>query len=264
MHLAIASLDPVWEDKAATMARCRELAARAAARHAALLAFPEMTLTGFTLSATSIVEPASDSPTIAAFSGLARELRMAIAFGVVLQGRERPTNSVVVVDRDGTELVRYAKVHPFGPGGESIHYERGERAAIAAVDDVAFALSICYDLRFPELYTAVAPRVEAMLVIASWPEARISHWLALLQARAIENQCWVAGVNRTGIDGNGLNHPRSTRVFDPVGAQVAPDWTDGELAGFTIDAERTRTQRASFPLLRDRCPAVYEAIARPG
>lgn len=264
MHLAIASLDAAWENKPASLERARLLVARAAERGASFVAFPEMTLTGFTMNATSVAEPAADSPTIRAFSDLARAQRMALAFGVVLHGRERPTNSLVVVDREGTELARYAKVHPFSPGGESACYERGERAEIAAVDDVVFGLSICYDLRFAELYTAVAERVHAHLVSASWPELRLEHWFALLRARAIETEAWVIGVNRTGTDGVGLVHPPSSCVFDPVGVRVEPDWSEGELAGYTVSAAAVARQRERFPVLRDRRPELYRALAPPG
>lgn len=260
MHVALASIASAWEDKAASLVRCRELAASAARHGVDLLVFPETTLTGFTMNATSVAEPAADSPTIRTFAELARAHRLAIAFGVVLDGRARPANSMVVVDRAGAELARYAKIHPFSFAGEEAHYESGERIAIAALDDVAFGLSICYDLRFPELYTAVAERVQALLVIANWPEPRVAHWRALLQARAIENQCWVLGVNRTGEDGNGLSYPASSYGFDPAGVQVPPEWADAELEGFTITAERVAAQRRSFPILRDRRPGLYRDL----
>jgi predicted amidohydrolase len=210
LHLALASLAPVWEEKAGSLERCCVLAARAASRGVALLVFPEMTLTGFTMKATSVAE-----------------------------------------------LARYAKLHLFSPAGEEACYERGERTAVAVVDDVVFGLSICYDLRFPEPYGAVAEQVHAHLLLANWPESRIAHWHALLQARAIESQCWMVGVNRAGEDGNGLRYPPSSHVFDPAGVHVTPDWTDGELDGYSISEEAVLEQRRRFPVLRDRRPAVY-------
>jgi omega-amidase len=259
LHIAIASLDARWEDKAASFARSRELAARAAACGARLVAFPEMTLTGFTMNATSVAEPAADSPTIRGFSALARELGIAIAFGVVLEGRERPTNCLVVVDEAGRELVRYAKLHLFSPGGEDQHYESGDRLASVALDDVVFGLSICYDIRFPELFSALSPLVHAHLVMASWPEQRLEHWYALLQARAIESQAYVVGVNRTGADGLGQAHPASSYVFDPAGKRLEPEWEETELAGYRINAAAVEELRRRFPVLRDRRPDLYRA-----
>jgi predicted amidohydrolase/DNA-binding SARP family transcriptional activator/TolB-like protein len=253
VHLALASLAPVWEDKAASLGRCRVLVARAAAKGAKLVAFPELTLTGFSMKATSLAETAADSPTIRAFAELAREHRLAIAFGLVLEGHARPTNSLVVLDRAGAELARYAKLHPFAPAGEDVCYESGERTALAAVDDVVFGLSICYDLRFPEPYTSLAERVHAQLVIASWP-SRGSRTGRAARAKAIEGQCWVIGVNRTGEDRR-TAVPPSPCVFDPGGVQLAPDWQDD---GSRVAIHRRRPgaeQRRRFPYSRPpACP----------
>jgi predicted amidohydrolase len=263
LQIALASLDSAWEDKPRSLARCRVLAERAAARATELLVFPEMTLTGFTMQATSVSEPAGDSPTVRAFAELARELGMAIAFGVVLDGRVRPGNRLVVVGPDAAQLASYAKLHPFSHAGEDRHFESGDRSAIVAVADVAFGLSICYDLRFPEVYSAVAERVSALLVIANWPSPRIAHWFALLQARAIECQCYAFGVNRTGQDPNGHGYPRSSCGFDPAGERLQPEWSEDVLDGFTIDVARVQEQRTRLGFLRDRRPETYRQLLAP-
>jgi omega-amidase len=257
MRVALVSLDPEWEDKVASLERCRERIARAAALGAELVAFPEMTLTGFTLNATAITEAAGDSETITAFSALAAAHQVAVAFGVVLDGRDRPRNALVVVDGAGVERARYDKIHPFTNGGESLHYERGEDPVLVDLGGVAFGLSICYDLRFPELYAALAGECDVHLVIASWPAARIEHWLTLLRARAIEGQCYVLGVNRTGRDGHGVDHPRSTRAFGPTGEPLAAVAADGDVELYDIDAAYVRAHRNRFPVLPDRLPATY-------
>ena len=143
MRVGLVSLDQEWEDKAENLTRCRALARRAAALEAQLIVFPEMTLTGFTMSVASVAEHPADSSTIRAFSALARELRVALAFGVVLHGAERPANSMIVVAPDGAELARYAKLHPFSLAHENAHYEAGSSLATALVHDVACGLSIC-------------------------------------------------------------------------------------------------------------------------
>jgi predicted amidohydrolase len=259
MNVALISLDQVWEDRAANLARCRELTVRAVALGAELVVFPELTLTGFTMDATSFAEPPDASETIAAFAALAREAGVHIAFGVVLEGASRPRNTLVVVDRAGRELGRYAKVHPFTYAGEADHYEGGEALVVVEVNDVAYGLSICYDLRFPELYAALAPACDALLVIANWPAPRIAHWETLLRARAIEGQCFVAGVNRTGSDGNGNDYPRSSRAYGPAGTVVLPQRTEDVIDVVGIDAAEVRAYRAAFPVLRDRRRDVYGA-----
>jgi omega-amidase len=258
MRVALISLDPVWEDKAASLELCRERIATAAALGADLVAFPEMTLTGFTLNATAITESAGESETINAFSAAAAAHHVAVAFGVVLDGRDRPRNALVVVDGEGVERARYHKIHPFTNGGEPLHYERGDDPVVVELGGVAFGLSICYDLRFPELYAAVAESCDAYLVIASWPAARIEHWLTLLRARAIEGQCCVLGVNRTGRDGNGLDHPRSTRAFGPTGEPLAAIAVEDDVELFDVDAASVRAYRDRFPVLPDRSPATYQ------
>lgn len=260
LRLALVSLDQAWEDKEENLRRCTAAAERAVALGARVVVFPEMTLTGFTMNATYVVESPADSWTIRAFSSLARELRIAIAFGVVLRGERLPANCMVVVGRDGEELGRYAKMHPFSHALEDTHYEGGSRLGTASIDGTRFGLTICYDLRFPELYSVLAPGCAVLLVIANWPEARIGDWNTLLAARAIDGQCYVVAVNRTGEDGNGIRYPRSSRVMDPRGRCTEPDAVDGVIETFTIDARAVERWRRAFPTLRDRRPALYAEL----
>lgn len=263
MKVGIASLDQQWEDKPANLLRCRQLVARAAAFDADLVVFPEMTLTGFTMNAQAVAEPADDSPTIAAFKDLAREHNIHIAFGVVLHGDRKPQNTLVSVGRTGVELGRYAKIHPFSHADEDQYYEAGTELVTVTVARVTIGLTICYDLRFPELYSALAPSCTALLVVANWPDSRIGHWDTLLAARAIDCQCFVIAVNRTGHDGRGTRYPRSSQVRDPRGEPVPPDRTDDELDIFSLDPRIVIRYRRSFPTLRDRRPGLYHTLS-PG
>jgi predicted amidohydrolase len=262
VKIALASLDQAWEDKSANLRRCRELCGSAAERGADFVVFPEMTLTGFTMRAAAVAEPHESAPTTDAFAGLAREHELNIAFGVVLQGEQRPLNSLVVVDRTGSELARYAKIHPFSFVDEDEHYDAGDTLARACVADTTFGLTVCYDLRFPELYSSLAADCEALLVIANWPERRIEHWYALLRARAIDSQAFVVGVNRTGTDENGIVYPRSSRIYGPLGDRLQPEEPLDELEFFTIDPAVATRYRTAFPILRDRRPDLYPLLSR--
>lgn len=250
-------MDQRWEQPEANLVACRELAATARSMGADLAVFPEMTLTGFTMNATSFSEPPEASPAIAAFSDIAADLSMACAFGVILDGRDRPTNTMVLVDSAGREVARYAKLHPFSYAGEDAIYEAGETLAVARLDDVAFGLAVCYDLRFPGMFAELAPRCDALLVIANWPGQRIQHWETLLRARAIEGQCSVIGVNRTGSDGNGIVYPRSSLAFDAMGRPLPVVATAGVIDVVQLDAAAVAAWRAEFPVLRDRRPDRY-------
>ena len=110
----------------------------------------------------------------------------------------------------------------------------------------------CYDLRFPELFCSLANSCEVLVTIANWPQRRVGHWRTLLQARAIENQVLMIGVNRTGIDGNGLAYERSSLVFDANGTALEPIRSEGEIDLHRIDLEALRRFRAGFPTRPDR------------
>jgi omega-amidase len=265
MKVALISLDQEWEDKQANLEHCRVLAGRAATMGAEFLVFPEMTLTGFTMNAAQVAEPASDSATVRAFAALSRQLGVHVAFGVVLTGEKKPRNCLVVVDPAGAEVANYAKIHPFSHVGEDAHFEGGDRLVAVAVGDLRVGLTVCYDLRFPELYTALAPGCDAILVVANWPGARIGHWHALLRARAIDGQCFVIAVNRTGRDRNDIEYPASSQVLDPRGEGVDAAVTDGCITLYDVRRGLVEDYRQAFPTLRDRRPSLYVHFSsRPG
>lgn len=257
MRIAMVSMDQAWEAPLENAAIAERHVSRAAALGADLVVLPELTLTGFTMDAARFAEDPTDSPSIAHFSALARRLGIHIAFGVALRGAERPRNTLVVVRPDGSEAGRYAKLHPFTFAGEDRSYEGGDSLVVAPVNDVACGLAVCYDLRFPGMFAALAPACDALLVIANWPGRRIAHWRALLQARAIEGQCFVIGVNRTGTDGNGVDYPRSSAAFGPDGAPLHPDASDDAVDIITVDPAVVQRYRSAFPVLQDARPASY-------
>src|SRR5258708_39977891 len=113
---------------------------------------------------------------------------------------------------------------------------------------------ICYELRFPELFAPVAPDVDAMIVIANWPRSRQHHWDVLLRARAIENQCYVIGVNRTGV-ANGLAYSGGSAAFDPGGGWGTASQANGTRIG-AVDAQRVAHGRAGYAFLKDRSRAA--------
>jgi predicted amidohydrolase len=263
MRIALVSLDQAWEDKPANLERCAQHAAAAAVAGADLVVFPELTLTGFTMNAAAVAEAEDESPTVAAFRDLARAHDLHIAFGVALHGERHPRNTVVVLGRNGVELGRYAKLHPFSHADEDEHYEPGDSTTVVRIARMNTGLTICYDLRFPELYSSLAPSCDAILVIANWPAPRIEHWHTLLRARALDCQCFIIAVNRTGTDGTGMNYPRSSCIVHPRGTVLQPDQAAGELDIYAIDAGAAAQYRRTFPTLRDRRPDLYRSLLTP-
>jgi omega-amidase len=155
---------------------------------------------------------------------------------------------------DGSERSAYRKLHPFSYGGEDRLFEPGREISTAEIEGWVVQPTICYDLRFPELYRAGSNRgAHLILVQANWPEARQAHWRALLQARAIENQAFVAGVNCAGTQ-DPLKYAGGSAVFSPKGEAVAQAGADEGLVHAHLDLDECKQWRRHFPALRDRLP----------
>ena len=120
--------------------------------------------------------------------------------------------------------------------------------------------AICYDLRFPELYAAMAQDCDAIITIANWPQRRIAHWRTLLVARAIENQLFSFGVNRIGSDGNGLSYEKSSMAVSPEGTVLSPVVERGEMDIYEINPDEARSYRDNFPTVRDKRLELYRTF----
>jgi omega-amidase len=260
VKVALISLDQKWEDKAYNTQRCAELAARAAACGAELVIYPEMTLTGFTMNTQLSAEDSEQSPSLAAFSDLARKYGVWIVAGLVMRKGSKASNMLVAFSGEGREQTRYAKIHPFSFAGEDRFFQSGNSLAKAQMAEFTLGFSICYDLRFPELYTALARDCDMLVNIANWPQRRIMHWRILLQARAIENQAYVIGVNRTGTDGNGLEYERSSLVVNANGEFVDPVATEGEIDIYEMNRQELDEFRRKFSTRQDRLPDLYRTL----
>lgn len=257
MKIALISLDQKWEDKASNLLRCEELTALAAGVGADLVIFPEMTLTGFSMNTRSIAEDCAQSPTVAAFGRLAREYSISAVAGVAIRNGDLAQNTLVAFGNDGAEKARYVKIHPFSFAGEDKIYQRGNRLSKMNMPEFQLGFSICYDLRFPELYSALAKDCEVLINIANWPQKRVGHWKTLLQARAIENQVFVIGVNRTGKDANELEYAASSSVINANGEFVNPIYSENELDIYEISRQELIQFRRSFSTRQDRLPDLY-------
>ena len=251
MNVAAVQLDIAWEDKAANFASVRKLLADAPPAPGSLIVLPEMFASGFSmnLAATRQTDAREDENFLAA---LAREHRSIVAGGVVSpveNGRGR--NESVVFSAGGELLARYAKIHPFSLGGEADAHEAGREIVTFDCAGFTAALFVCYDLRFPEIFRAAAKRgANLFIVIALWPTKRQQHWLTLLQARAIENQAYVIGVNRVGNEPQFTYAGRSV-VIEPHGVIIADAGEQERVLGTAIDLPTVEDWRRDFPALRD-------------
>lgn len=253
MRLACCQLDIAWEAKAVNYRHVDSIVAEAALEPGALLLLPEMFATGFTMHTDAMAEPL-DGPTARYLAALAQRHAIYVQAGVVIReaGDTRPRNEALVFAPDGRLVTRYAKVHLFSVAGEAEHYAPGQKPVLFSWQEAAVGPAICYDLRFPELFRMAAGRgAEIATVIACWPASREEHWLALLRARAIENQCYVAAANRCGQDPLGLAYSGRSQIIDPRGTILADAGNGEGVIQADIDLHALRRYRQAFPALRD-------------
>lgn len=243
--------DIVWEDPTANFERLAPMVQQAAKDGARLVVLTEMYATGFSMKTERIAEPV-DGPSTAFLVEQARGHDVWICATVPEANPEndRPYNQLVLVAPDG-DTHRYAKIHPFTYGREHEHYSAGDSFLTVTIDGVRCSFFVCYDLRFANEFWALAHDTDCYVVPANWPAARREHWRTLLQARAIENQAYVVGVNRVG-DGGKLYYSGDSLIIDPFG-EVLADAGDGEcVITAEVDATRVQTVRSEYPFLPDR------------
>jgi len=243
--------DIVWEDKAGNFERVLVQVEQAEIESGSLIVLPEMFATGFSMNVAEMAEP-QGGPTETFLSKIARRCESYVIGGVVTSGEDGlGRNEAVVFDATGEQVVRYCKLHPFSFGRETEHYAAGD--ALVTFDQSGWIVApfICYDLRFPEPFRTAARRgAGLMVVIANWPSARTEHWSTLLQARAIENQSYVLGVNRCGTDPHNEYSGRSMAV-GPRGEILDAVGDTPSLVRTELDMDSLQDYRAGFPALHD-------------
>ena len=251
--VALGEYDIGWHDPAGSLRRADELVAIAAGEGARLVALPEMALTGFTMDAAQAVT--LDSAPMDALRAIARRRATWLVAGAALREEgdasvPRLTNVALAIDPAGSIVAVHRKRRLFAYGGEDAHYRAGSTDTVVDVDGVRLALFVCYELRFPELFGPVAEQCDAMVVIANWPAARRAHWDLLLRARAVESQCAVIGVNRTG-SGGGIEYDGGSAAWGPWGDTLETTVADGVRLA-CVDAGEVARVRERYPFLRDR------------
>jgi len=245
-------LDIAWENKAANFERVRRLLVESAPEKGSVVLLPEMFATGFSMNVEAVAEPYGGQ-TEQFLSSAAKEFGVCLVAGAAMRGRDgRARNKALVFSPAGELLAFYAKMRPFTPAGEPDHYVAGARPVAFRWSDCTISPFICYDVRFPEIFrqAAAAHGPELFVVIANFPEKRIQHWVLLLQARAIENQAYVAGVNRVGSDPFYAYGGRSL-IIDPHGDILADAGRREGCIRADLDLAGLRKYRQGLPFLAD-------------
>lgn len=262
MRVICVQSDIHWEDKAANFARVRRLLEAHRPAAGSLIVLPEMFATGFSMNVAEIAE-AEGGETRLFLQDLAGDTACAVLAGVVARHPDgRGLNQAVALAPTGEELCRYSKLHPFSFAGEDRCYAPGATVETFVWDGLTVAPLICYDLRFPEAYRRAArQRAEVLVTIASFPAARVEHWLTLNAARAIENQAYVVAVNRCGKDPKSEYSGRSL-VIDPRGRVLTDGGAEEGVFACDLDPTALRRYRQEFPALADMRSDLLPGPAR--
>lgn len=202
--------DLAWEDIASNLAKF-SLALGDLAGKTDLVVLPEMFGTGFSMDAQRLAEP-MDGPTMQWLAKTAEQTGAVVTGSFIATENGRFFNRLVWMRPDGS-YAQYDKRHLFSPASEHQTYTAGQEKLVVELNGWKICPLICYDLRFP-VWSRNVEGFDLLLYIANWPDRRSHHWKSLLVARAIENQCYVAGVNRCGVDGAGLQYSGDTSVID--------------------------------------------------
>lgn len=243
LRVALGEYDTGWHDPATSLERAEAIVARAAASQVDLVVLPEMCNTGFTMDAAGYAEPL-DGASVRELERISTKHGVTLLAGIPTRHGTRFFNSAVVIAPGRGLSGEYRKQRLFRYATEHSTYTPGNGPFVASLHGVRVAIFICFDLRFPELFQAVARDVDAIVVIANWPSARQSHWDTLLRARAIESQAYLIGVNRIG-SADGLLYAGGSAAYGPWGELMA----SGSESIVVIDADVVEDARTVFPFV---------------
>jgi len=240
--------------------RAEQFIREAASKGAEIVVLPEMWNTGFALEKLPELADKEGVRTKEFLTSLAKELGVHIVGGSVAIEREgKFFNTMYTVNKEGELLTEYSKAHLFRLMNEEKFLEAGDQMNRFALDDVEAGAVICYEIRFPEWVRAHAlAGAKVLFVSAQWPTPRIDHWKTLLQARAIENQCFIVAVNR--ISNKPENFNGQSMIIEPWGEVLWTGAEDEELAIIDVDFSKVDEIRTRIPVYDDRRPGLYSGV----
>ena len=258
MRVALVSMNQEWLMKEKNKFFCKKIIENYKSLDIELIIFPEMTLTGFCTTDISIAEDINNSSSINFFKNLSKDNNISIIFGASFtHTQSKLRNSLIYVNPLTEYFQSYSKIHPFSQSRENLHYQSGNQIVILNHQNIPLGASICYDLRFPILFNLMAELCQGVICIANWPSIRIEHWHSLLKSRAIENQLFIFGVNRDGIDGNKNIYKKSSVIFSPSGKLVKPFLSEGALDLYDINFNDVKIVRENFKISQDNILKNY-------
>ncbi len=264
LTVSLAQIDVIRSDPETNLKKGEALIAEASLGQSDIICFPELWTTGLDWAASERIA-ALQGETIERISEMAKRYRIWISGSVLeLNERGRPSNTHILFDPSGKRAGTYRKTHLFSMLHEDEHMAPGNSLCLVDTPWGLVGLSVCYDIRFPELFRTYAIK-GAKIVISpmAFPYPRVNHWKVLVRARAIENQLYMIGVNRVGAedlgkDGN-IAYFGDSVIIDPWGETVIEaKEKEEELVTASIDMDRVDEVRARMNVLKDRRPDLYE------
>jgi len=261
VRICSAQIASIWEEPETTLNKAGILIRHAAASGAALICFPEQFATGWDPQPRKNIQDI-DGSIVSTLRAYAKESGIGILGSFRQANVPLPKNTAVAIGKDGRILSTYAKMHLFSPGHENEGNSPGTDLGLFTIDSLTCGIAICYDLRFPDLFRLYAQKgVQAVFVPSAWPHIRTRHWELFIQARALENQMYIVGVNATGetpID----SYSGNSMTADPQGTIVSRANETEQLVFMDLDPAVIAATRRQFPVEKDRKDALYLTLSR--
>lgn len=247
LDITMLQMDLLWQNPTANKNLAEQLLDEMDAQ-TDLVILPEMFTTGFTLEAAANAET-MEGPTVEWLQKMADHRQTAICGSLIINDNGQHFNRMVWVLKDGT-VGHYDKRHLFRMGGEDEGFSAGTKRCVFNVGEWRVFPQICYDLRFPA-WSSGLDEFDLMIYVANWPATRQSSWDILLPARAVENQCYVAGVNRIGVDGNNIIYTGGSMALDFLGRTVKASGIAETALTATLKGDKGKRYREKFPAWKD-------------
>jgi omega-amidase len=264
LTITLIQTDLHWEDKKANRQMLEEKI-NGIKDKTEIILLPEMFSTGFSMKPELLAET-MEGETVQWMKKVAAEKKIILAGSLIIEEKGNYYNRLIWMLPNGQHGI-YDKRHRFAFGGEDEHYTAGTKRLIASAKGWRLHLLVCYDLRFP-VWARQTPasdqdqdplqksggdemEYDVLVYCANWPERRVIAWKTLLQARAIENQCYVVGVNRVGKDGNDIYYSGESMVIDPLGEILYHKKSEEDIFTITLNKTHLQSVREKFPFWKD-------------
>jgi len=257
IKIALAQMDLVLGEPDQNFRKAENWINKASNEGADLILLPELWASGFDLKNIQTYAAPLNEGDFAKMKLMAVENKIMVGGSLIEQDKNYFYNTFVLFDKIGDVINSYRKIHLFRMLNEEQYFKPGNQLIISDTDWGKIGLAVCYDLRFPDMFRAYGVKgVEIILIVGEWAQKRISHWCDLLRARAIENQCFIAAVNKSGIS-KGENLGGFSAVINPMGEYLTQGNNQEELLFAEINLDEVSKIRRWMPVFEERQPQIY-------